>query len=589
MSKQIRQNNQNETFNSANEQDSVLSPNEVLTRLTTVLGASNIQADPEKNEHYRMGWRSGGGSALAVLFPQTLLDIWHSLETCVAGNCIIIMQAAKTGLTEGSTPNGNDYDRPVVVINTLAMDQLFLINNNEQVIGLPGATLHQLQSQLKSVNRSPHSIIGSSSLGATVVGGVANNSGGALVKRGPAYTELALFAQINEHGKLILVNHLEIELGNSPEEILANLQQGHFNKTTPKSDKLASDKEYIARVSDVNANTPSRFNADKRRLYEASGCAGKLAVFAVRLDTYPNPIKEKSFYIGSNDVAELAELRKKILSDFENTPEVGEYMHRDIFDISAKYGKDTFLSVHHLGTDVLPKLFSIKGRIDTILNKVSWLPKHFTDKAMQLIAKAFPQHLPQRMLEYRDKYEHHLIIKMSDDGIQEAEKFLESFFSSSNTGTYFTCSDDEASRAYLHRFAAAGAALRYEVIHEKEVGEILALDIAIPRNEVDWLETLPSDITQQLEKKLYYGHFFCYVFHQDYILKKGADAKLVKKKMLQLLNERGAKYPAEHNVGHLYDAEPDLKNFYQALDPTNTFNPGIGKMSKNKRNCACCL
>ncbi|MGO3917640.1 MAG: hypothetical protein ACTJH9_15925, partial [Pseudoalteromonas sp.] len=29
--------------------------------------------------------------------------------------------------------------------------------------------------------------------------------------------------------------------------------------------------------------------------------------------------------------------------------------------------------------------------------------------------------------------------------------------------------------------------------------------------------------------------------------------------------------------------------FYKSLDPTNTFNPGIGKMQKNKRNCSCCL
>lgn len=70
------------------------------------------------------------------------------------------------------------------------------------------------------------------------------------------------------------------------------------------------------------------------------------------------------------------------------------------------------------------------------------------------------------------------------------------------------------------------------------------------------------------------------MFHQDYILKKGSDAHKVKKMMLELLNKRGAKYPAEHNVGHLYEAEPDLQNFYKSLDPTNTFNPGIGKMPK---------
>ncbi len=568
----------------------MLNPDQVLDKLTNLLGASNVQADPEKNEHYRMGWRSGGGSALAVLFPQTLLDIWRSLEVCVGGDCIIIMQAAKTGLTEGSTPSGNDYDRPVVVINTLAIDQLYLINDNEQVISLAGATLHQLQSQLKAVNRAPHSVIGSSTLGASIIGGISNNSGGSLVKRGPAYTELALFAQINAQGKLVLVNHLDIGLGDTVEEILTRLQNGNFDKSKlPDSGKMASDKEYITRVKDVDANTPSRFNADKRRLYEASGCAGKLAVFAVRLDTYATAKKEKTFYIGSNSVSELAQLRRQILSTFKNTPEVGEYMHRDIFDISAKYGKDTFLSIKHLGTNALPRLFSIKGAIDAKFHKWSWLPKHFTDKAMQFIANLFPRHLPERMMAYRDKYEHHLIIKMSDDGIVEAQNFLQSFFAASKTGSYFECSQEESESAFLNRFAAAGAALRYEVIHEKEVGEILALDIAIPRNELEWLETLPEGISQYLEMKLYYGHFFCYVFHQDYILKKGSDAQYVKTMMLELLNQRGAKYPAEHNVGHLYEAEPDLQNFYKSLDPTNTFNPGIGKTSKNKCNCSCCV
>ena len=46
----------------------------------------------------------------------------------------------------------------------------------------------------------------------------------------------------------------------------------------------------------------------------------------------------------------------------------------------------------------------------------------------------------------------------------------------------------------------------------------------------------------------------CYVFHQDYIVKKGVDAHALKEQMLELLHERGAQYPAEHNVGHLYKA-----------------------------------
>jgi D-lactate dehydrogenase len=560
----------------------------IVAELVGILCAKNVKADPKKNAHFRKGWRSGGGSALAVIFPETLLQLWQSLQVCVKANTIIVMQAANTGLTEGSTPSGSDYDRPVIVINTLAIDKLFMINAGEQVVSLPGATLHQLEKQLGSIGRAPHSIIGSSCLGASIVGGVANNSGGALVKRGPAFTELSLYAQVDEQGELILVNHLGIELGDSPEAILTNLQLGEF-ATDPvaQSRKMASDKEYIERIRDVDADTPSRFNADKRRLYESSGCAGKLAVFAVRLDTYPVAEREQTFYIGTNNTKELAQLRKLMLSRLSNLPEVGEYMHRDTFDISQKYGKDTFLSVLHFGTDQLPRLFSIKGRIDAALNKVSWLPKALTDKFMQAFSRLFPEHIPLRLLQYRKDYEHHLILKMSNEGITEAHSFLSEFFSESTTGSFMVCDENEAKRAYLHRFAAAGAALRYHTLFKKTVGDILALDIALPRNEIDWLEKLPEELEDQIDKKLYYGHFFCYVFHQDYILKKGVDAQKVKAQMLALLNSRGAKYPAEHNVGHLYAAEPDLKAFYETLDPTNTFNPGVGKMDKTQRNCAC--
>ena len=66
------------------------------------------------------------------------------------------------------------------------------------------------------------------------------------------------------------------------------------------------------------------------------------------------------------------------------------------------------------------------------------------------------------------------------------------------------------------------------------------------------------------------------------MLKKGADAAAVKKKMLTLLDARGAEYPAEHNVGHLYEAKPALVEHYRALDPTNSFNPGIGKTPRHR-------
>ena len=110
----------------------------------------------------------------------------------------------------------------------------------------------------------------------------------------------------------------------------------------------------------------------------------------------------------------------------------------------------------------------------------------------------------------------------------------------------------------------------------------MSLDIALPRNEKNWFEKLPSEIDDLIEIKLYYGHLFCHVMHQNYILKKGVDAKGLKQKLLKTFDDRGAEYPAEHNVGHLYHADEDLETFYKKLDPTNSFNAGVGKLSKNK-------
>jgi D-lactate dehydrogenase len=66
----------------------------------------------------------------------------------------------------------------------------------------------------------------------------------------------------------------------------------------------------------------------------------------------------------------------------------------------------------------------------------------------------------------------------------------------------------------------------------------------------------------------------------------------LKAAMLALLDQRGAEYPAEHNVGHIYKAKPALAAHYEALDPTNSFNPGIGKTSRSRMSlridgCAC--
>ncbi|WP_376748758.1 D-lactate dehydrogenase [Kosakonia cowanii] len=558
------------------------SNNTFINELKRLVGASHLLTDPAKTARYRKGFRSGQGDALAVVFPGTLVELWRVLNACVIADKIILMQAANTGLTEGSTPNGNDYDRDIVIISTLRLDKLHLLDNGEQVLAYPGTTLYSLEKALKPLGREPHSVIGSSCIGASVIGGICNNSGGSLVQRGPAYTEMSLFARIDDQGRLQLVNHLGIKLGETPEQILGKLDDDRIQPGDVLHDQRhGHDHDYINRVRDVEAETPARYNADPDRLFESSGCAGKLAVFAVRLDTFPAEARQQVFYIGTNQTAVLTEIRRHILANFDHLPVAGEYMHRDIYDIAERYGKDTFLMIDKLGTDKMPLFFNIKGRTDALLDKATVFKPHFIDRSLQKISGIFPSHLPSRMKEWRDKYEHHLLLKMSGGGIDEAQNWLKAFFADAE-GDFFVCTPEEGSKAFLHRFAAAGAAIRYQAVHADEVEDILALDIALRRNDTEWFEHLPPEIDSQLVHKLYYGHFMCHVFHQDYIVKKGVDVHALKEQMLALLAQRGAQYPAEHNVGHLYEAPDTLKRFYRENDPTNSMNPGIGKTSKRK-------
>ena len=66
--------------------------------------------------------------------------------------------------------------------------------------------------------------------------------------------------------------------------------------------------------------------------------------------------------------------------------------------------------------------------VDIISNKFSFLPDHFSDRLMQFLSNFWPNHLPKRMENFRDLYEHHWIIEMSDDGIEEARKYFNEFF-----------------------------------------------------------------------------------------------------------------------------------------------------------------
>jgi D-lactate dehydrogenase len=555
---------------------------EIIESFFPVVGANYVETSSWKIQPFIKGWRYGHGNAIAVIKPGNLLELWNVLKICVKYDLIILMQAANTGLTGGSTPYGNDYDRPVVIINTLRINDIHIIKDGKQIISFPGSTLYELEKKLKHFNREPHSVIGSTSIGASIIGGVCNNSGGSLVHRGPAFTELALYAQINEMGKLELVNELGINLGKKPEEILLNLENINYKNSDYKSEqKRASDQDYEEIVRAVDKNTPARFNSDTRLLHGVSGSAGKLAVFAVRLDTYKAPKKRKVFYLGTNNSDDFWKIRREILKNFKTLPRLGDYLHRECYDAAKKYSKDTFIVIEKLGTRFLPTLFEFKRIVDIIAEKTKFLPNKFSDRLMQFISEFLPNHLTKKMDEFRDRFEHHWIIEMTDEGIDEAKDYFINYFKDSEAD-FFICNKKEEKKVMLHRYVSASAVGRYHALNNIKCGDMISLDVAYPRNEKNLLYKLPKEVEDKIEMNLCYGHLFCHVLHQNYIVKKGEDGEKIKNYLLNICKDKGAEYPAEHNVGHEYKAKSELSDFYKKLDPTNTFNPGIGKTSKLK-------
>ncbi len=140
----------------ASTSDLIFSPNEhsrkasaLIDTLKRIARHRYVMTDAAETRSYSVGFRFDGGKALAVVRPGSLVALWRVLQACVAANTIVIMQASNTGLTGGSTPHGNDYDRDVIVINTMRLKGVRLINAGHQVVCKPGATLCELEDALR--------------------------------------------------------------------------------------------------------------------------------------------------------------------------------------------------------------------------------------------------------------------------------------------------------------------------------------------------------------------------------------------------------------------------------------------------------
>lgn len=556
---------------------------EAVEAFTRIMGRKHVLTSARATAPFTTGDRFGAGEVLAVLRPGSLVDMWRALQVCVDHDLIVITQAANTGLTGGSGPGDQDYDRDIVILSTLRIDGIHLINDAREAISLAGATLFSLEEKLAAHGREPHSVIGSSSIGASVVGGIANNSGGSQMRKGPAYTEQAIFARVDEDGRIHLVNHLGIDLGTDPTHILDRLERGDWDAadvTPPPPDSTGTD--YADHVRQL-VDTPARFNADPTFLHETSGCAGKIMVFAVRTRTFPLEKDKATFYIGTDRPSDLESLRRRILTADGPLPISGEYMSSHAFDLATEYGKDTYASLKHAGSRTLVKMFALKGWANGVFAKLPGFGPSTADAISQKLFSVVPEKIPPRLTDFRDRFDHHLLLVVSGSERAATAQLLREFFAEQeHEGAFFECDADEAQSATLIRFGVASAASRYYVMHRAEASSMVTFDVALRRDDEDWLERLPKEISDQLLESVYFGHFFCHVLHQDHVARKGVDPVALKKRMTQLLVDRGAAVPAEHNYGRIYSAPEHLVDHYRELDPLNMFNAGVGETSAKK-------
>lgn len=555
----------------------------LINQLKDVVGNNNVLTKTNDKVPYTKGFRVGKGEALAVALPSSLLEMWQLLKACVAHDVIILMQASNTGVTGGSTPDGNNYDRDIVIISTRKINGLHLLDDANQVLAFPGTTLTELENALKPYHREPHSVIGSSCIGASVIGGICNNSGGSLIRRGPAFTEKSLFACIDEQGQLQLVNHLGIHLGDTPEQILSNLVSKNYT-TGDAADwqgRIWAD-DYEKKLRDVDSDQPTRYNGNPEYLHESAGSSGKLAVFSVRLPTFESSRGTKTFYIGANDESELVELRRFLLKNLSAAPLQAEYIHRQAFDLTIRYAKHVYKAIGKQGPEKIPALFVQKNQIDKIVRAIPLLPNNTVDSLIQLYNKVTPDGVEPRIMDFHHRFEHHLMLKTEQKDAPELNQLLQDFFAS-RQGKFFECSSAEEKNAFLIRFGVGACTVYYCEGKGLDINQrLVAFDVALRSNDPQWRLKLPAHLQQQVLLESCCGHFFCFVNHQDYILKPGYDPMAFKHGVLEYVETRGAKYPAEHNVGHLYHASPSYEQHMHQLDPTNSFNAGVGKTSKKK-------
>ena len=302
--------------------------------------------------------------------------------------------------------------------------------------------------------------MGSTFLNPTTAAGVAFGSGGTQCRKGPAYTERALYLKITENKwqeqQIELVNTLEID-GLNDSDLPAGhrrkqmdtipyrvdtwgrwIQQGYeedMKYTTPsvldkmkqgrdKSYPLASDIHYGAKLCRRNSSSVSRYNAD----CSGPDCCrseGKVIILATVHDTFPKPQSKKSFWISFDSMETAFLFRQQVaLDNPTDLPISMEYMDRDAFDVIDDAGRVLGNLIKYIGTSstLIRQLWNVKLYIEALPYAMAPL---WVDQLLYRVNRYFPAILPKSIMEMGQKWDHHVMMTIGEFGNGTMDRMVE--------------------------------------------------------------------------------------------------------------------------------------------------------------------
>jgi len=571
--------------------------------LAAIVGVNNIsdgRHETTVTSQFLKGARiGGGGQALAIVTPQSLRDTLACAQAIIAADCVILPQGANTGLVGGSVPRV-EWDRPAVIISMKYLDTFFPIDDGKRVVCMAGAGLATLANVIPTwfPDRESHSILGSTFLNPTTAAGVALGSGGTQLRKGPAYTDRALYLRVykTKFGETTVdvVNTLGIEgledddyvkgavdalkaLDNYRQDVKDNVKRQMGKSSQSANGKAkASDSEYAASICHHD-ETVSRFNADCRGA-DCNRSEGKVLILATVHDTFPKPQTSKSYWLSFPDLETALAFRKEVCLDNPmDLPISVEYIDRDAFDVIDRSGRILAGVIKLVGSSgsLVKHFWGLKRRIESLPFSGADL---WVDKLMYTLNPIIPQTLPARIMQAGKEWDHHIAMTVGEYGDGTMDRLLGRM----NAFTVKYGADkivvnecktaSEVNSLTAFRFVAAPA-FRTWCIGEGVQG--FSVDYALPKNGgiAPPLPVMPL-------KRMRYSHFGCNVVHEDLAFGLEVDTEMVKmalKKTIEL--ECGGKLPAEHGHGTEYNAPPETQERWKKIDPLNMMNPGLGGLS----------